>query len=73
MTGYVAPASKVFTVAHVRDDAPPENVGPGGATICLIPMDPAECWQPVTLQPGDRVCPFCADPSQNGSEQEALL
>jgi len=72
VSAYVAPASKVFTVAHIRDeDEVVQSSGcPEGETVCGIPLEPAEIWMPVTLRPGDRVCAGCADPGRAGGEGE---
>jgi hypothetical protein len=71
MTGYTAPASKVFTEAHI----PGTEVDGDGRqmTVCGLPMDPAECWLPVELRPGDRVHQACEQPDSFICEQGQLL
>jgi len=73
VSGYIAPAAKVFTVAHVRDEEVQSSGCPDGETICGMPLEPAEVWLPLTLRPGDRVCPVCADPEQAGTEEQGTL
>ena len=70
VSGYIAPAAKVFTVAHVRDEEVNSTGCPEGETICGMPLEPAEIWMPITLRPGDRVCAGCADPGRAGGEGE---
>ena len=65
MTGYVAPAAKAFTLAHIAGD--------DGRTLCGIEMEPADLWQPVDLRPGDRVHRACEEPEHDAEEQGALL
>jgi len=67
---FVMMEAKVFTVAHVRDEEVNSTGCPEGETICGMPLEPAEIWMPITLRPGDRVCPFCADPARAGGEGE---
>ena len=64
MTSYVAPYTRVFTVAHIAADgtSPP-------ATRCGQPLSDGEIWLPVTLLPGERICPECeagTQPEQAG-------
>ena len=70
VTTYIAPAARVFTVAHVRDEEVQATGCPDGETVCGMPLEPAEFWMPLTLRPGDRVCPGCADPGRAGGEGE---
>jgi hypothetical protein len=73
VTVYVAPASRVFTQAHVPAGPVPENGEGGSLTVCGIEMHPAEVWVPIVLRPGDRVCRGCADPEGAGSEEQGAL
>jgi hypothetical protein len=71
MSGYVAPASKVFTVAHIPGDTP--QGGPQ-QTLCGADMLAEDFWVGVLLQPGESVCERCQNPSGSASsEQGALL
>ena len=71
MTGYVAPASRVFTVAHIPAAAPRDGTE---ETLCGLVMELDECWVGVLLQPGEQVCRACQNPSGSaGSGQGALL
>ena len=73
MSGYVAPASKVFTVAHIPSSEAAEGEGAVPQTRCGLQMDPLECWLPVPLLPGDGVCARCTDPESGTGEQGMLL
>lgn len=71
MTGYVAPASKVFTVAHIPAAPPSDGTE---ETLCGLVMELDECWVGVLLQAGESVCRACQFPSGSvSSEQGALL
>jgi hypothetical protein len=70
MTGYVAPASKVFTVAHIPAATPSDGTQ---ETLCGTVMLAEEFWVGVLLQPGESVCERCQNPSQAASGQGALL
>jgi len=39
VSGYIAPAAKVFTVAHVRDEEVNSTGCPEGETICGMPLE----------------------------------
>lgn len=54
---YVAPAAKVFTMAHAS--AYPPGHHEQQVTKCGAEMDPLACWLAVELKPGDKVCPAC--------------
>jgi hypothetical protein len=76
VTAYTAPASKVFTEAHIRCWCARCRAD-GPWTVCGEQMLAAECWQPVTLRPGERVCKGCAAPGDKPEAapvvQEGLL
>ena len=72
MSAYVAPASKVFTVAHLPAGALPEGTGTWPQTKCGLVMELAEFWMRIELRPGDRVCGGCSDP-EGGSEEQGML
>ncbi|MER7131213.1 hypothetical protein [Streptosporangium saharense] len=61
MTGRIAPARRALTTAHF---AVPE----GEATICGLPLDPAELWQTV---PPDAMVPTCK--GCQGEEEELSI
>ena len=71
MTGYVAPASKVFTVAHIPAGAPAGD-GTWPQTKCGLVMEAADFWMRIELQPGDGVCARCSDP-ESGTEEQGML
>ena len=76
---YCASASKLFTVAHIRDpgakckDETSGQPATCGKTVCGLDMTLADLWQLINLEPGDRVCTRCQSPESAESEQGALL
>ena len=74
MTGYVAPAARVFTVARIPSGASVAEDGTWPQTKCGLVMEMAEFWLPVSLKPGDSVCAFCADPvGHKGAGEQGML
>lgn len=65
-TGHVAPATRILTVVHLRDD----HANPP-ATRCGQPMAEHELWLPVSPAVCDTICRQC----QTGTipEQDTLL
>jgi hypothetical protein len=59
---YTAPASKVFTVAHIVDPDVPASEKPepsDGATRCALPLVVADLWVDVDPLATDLICRGC--------------
>jgi hypothetical protein len=70
VSGYVAPASKVFTVAHIPAG---EHMDGTQQTLCGLVMLAEEFWVGVLLRPGESVCARCQNPSRSASEDQGAL
>jgi len=73
VNAYVAPASRVFTVAHIPSSEVAKEEDHQPETACGLVMEALDCWVPVELRPGERVCAGCTDPESSTEEQGCLL